>query len=78
MQSGALKWSVELQMEPGRSKWSVGNSNGAWGIQMEAGKSKWGLGGANGAWEIQMEPGRFKWNQIESHLIRFKKNDVEM
>ena len=58
-------------MEPGKSKWSVGNPNGAWEIQMKLGTSKWSLGGQNEAWGS-------KWSVIESHVISFNKNDVQM
>ena len=45
---------------------------------MEPGRSKWTLGDLNDAWEVQMELGRSKWSLIESYVISFNKNDVEM
>ena len=52
MEPGKSKWSLieshvisfnknDVQMELGRSKWSLGGSNGAWEVQMEPGRSKW-------------------------------------
>ena len=44
---------------------------------MEPGRSKWSVEGINGDWEVQMDPGRYKF-MIESHVISFNKNDVQM
>ena len=53
-------------MEPGRSKWTLGASNGAWEVQMEPDSiSRHKLQQErrpNVAWEVQMEPGRSKWS----------------
>ena len=60
MEAGSPNGAWEVQMEPGKSKWSLiesyvisFNKNE---VQMEPGESKWSLGGPNGAWEVQMEP----------------------
>ena len=45
---------------------------------MQLKRSKWSLGGPNGLWEVQITPGRSKWSLIESHVISFNKNDVQM
>ena len=45
---------------------------------MEPGRFKWSVECINGDWDVQMDPGRYKWSLIESHVISFNKNDVQM
>ena len=57
---GSQNEALELQMEPGISKRSLGASNGPWELKMEPWSFKWSLGDQNKALELQMELGSLK------------------